>query len=219
VRDYSSAMMYGTSIRLVEYAIGLLFGAAVATAGVVAQTAPRHAVAGHFNVLHPHAARLASKTTNNVVTNPGFESGKIDGGWYQCGDVAAYTTMEHPHGGAYDEYSGLQSGSGEPSGNSGVCQEVTIPPNGVLTAWLYQLSNEPDTSFSYQEADMLDEQGNVVVNLYKAVNNKSTWVRGRWNLAAYAGRTYWIYFGVHGDGYPTFATEQFLDDVTLTSSH
>jgi hypothetical protein len=113
----------------------------------------------------------------------------------------------------------VQSGSGEPSGNSGVCQEVTIPPNGVLTAWLYQLSNEADTSFSYQEADLLDEQGNVVVNLYKTVNNKPVWVHGRWNLAAYAGRIYWIYFGVHGDGYPTYATEQFLDDVTLTSSH
>jgi hypothetical protein len=211
-------MMYGTSIRLVEYAIGLFLAAAVVTAGVAAQTAPRHAVAGHFNVLHPHAARL-TPTTTNVATNPGFESGKIDHGWYQCGDVPAYTTMEHPHGGAYDEYSGVQSGSGEPSGNSGVCQEVTIPPNGVLTAWLYQLSNEADTSFSYQEADLLDEQGNVVVNLYKTVNNKPVWVHGRWNLAAYAGRIYWIYFGVHGDGYPTYATEQFLDDVTLTSSH
>ena len=41
---------------------------------------------------------------------------------------------------------------------------------------------------------------------------------GRWNLGAYAGRTVWIYFGVHGDGYSKRSTQQFLDDVNLTSA-
>ncbi|MBV8531695.1 MAG: hypothetical protein JO104_10290, partial [Candidatus Eremiobacteraeota bacterium] len=91
-----------------------------------------------------------------------------------------------------------------------------IPPDGVLTARLYQLSDEANTNYAYQEADLLDDRGNVVVNLYKSVNNKAGWVLGTWNLAAYAGKIYWLYFGVHGDGQPNFATEQFLDDVILT---
>lgn len=212
-------MICDTSNRLVERAVTLLLGAAVAALSSAADASQRHAVAGHFNVLHPHAARLVANHAENVVTNSGFETGKIDRGWYQCGDVNAYTTTEHPYRGAFAEYSGTASGSGEPQGNSGVCQEVTIPPNGVLTARLYQLSDEADTSLAYQEADLLDEQGNVVVNLYKAVNNKAAWVRGTWNLTAYAGRTYWLYFGVHGDGYTELSTEQFLDEVILTGPH
>ncbi len=95
---------------------------------------------------------------------------------------------------------------------------MTIPRGALLTARLYQLSNEPDASFAYQEGDLLDDRGNVVVNLYKSVNNRAAWVLGRWNLAAYAGRTLWLYFGVHGDGYAKRSTQQFVDDVILTGA-
>jgi len=162
------------------------------------------------------AASATARNARNLITNPGFESGQIDGGWYQCGDSPAFVTRTHPHNGAYDEYSGTRSGTGEPLGNSGVCQAIAIPAGASLTAHVYQLSNELDTRYAYQEADLLDDRGNVVVNLYKSVNYRPAWVRGTWNLGAYAGRTYWLYFGVHGDGYQKLATQQFVDDVTLT---
>jgi hypothetical protein len=184
--------------------------------GAAPSGAQRHAVAGHFNVPRLPAPRPTASASLNLVTNSGFESGSIDSGWYQCGDVNAYATTEHPYLGRYEEYSGVPSGVGEPLGNSGICQRVTIPQAGVLTARLYQLSNERGTAFAYQEADLLDDRGNVVVNLFRAVNNRPEWVLGRWNLDAYAGRTLWIYFGVHGDGYPKLSTQQFLDDVILT---
>ena len=177
----------------------------------------RHAVAGHYNVPRVYASDPSQATSSNAITNAGFESGDINHGWYQCGDVAAYTTAEHPYGGRYDEYSGNASGVGEPMGNSGVCQRITIPQAGVLSARLYQLSNEGDATFAYQEADLLDDAGNVVVNLYRSVNNAPRWVLGRWNLSAYAGKTLWLYFGVHGDGYAKNATQQFVDDVLLTT--
>jgi hypothetical protein len=189
---------------------------------LVAQNAPnppqRQAMEGRFTVPNVRATATPTGMPAGVITNGSFESGKIDDGWYQCGDVSAYTTTLHPRGGTFSEYSGTIGGSGEPAGNSGVCQAIVIPPGGVLTAQLYQLSNERDTSFAYQEADLLDDRGNVVVNLYKTVNYKPAWVKGTWNLGAYAGRRYWLYFGVHGDGYAKLSTQQFLDGVTLTGS-
>lgn len=133
----------------------------------------RKAVAGHFQVPSNAVRPSAASASSNVVANSGFESGAIDGGWYQCGDVNAYVTSEHPYSGAYDEYSGTIGGSGEPHGDSGLCQRVTVPVAGLLTARLYQLSNEGGATFAYQEADLLDDRGNVVVNLYKAVNYKA----------------------------------------------
>jgi hypothetical protein len=177
----------------------------------------RHVVAGHFTVPTTSPSAAPTATAGNVVTNPSFETGKVDGGWHQCGDVGAYVMSAHPHSGAYEEYSGTLSGA-EPRGNSGVCQAIRIPPGAMLSAQLYQISNEPDTTYAYQEADLLDEHGSVVVTLYKTVNNKAAWVQGTWNLGAYAGKTYWLYFGVHGDGYSKLTTQQFLDEVILTGS-
>jgi hypothetical protein len=192
--------------------------AGVLLAATAAPARPhRRTVVGHFNV-PKQSTRRPPNVGADAVTNPGFESGTVDGGWHQCGDVRAYVTRDHPFSGAYDEYSGTANGRGEPMRNSGVCQEVTIPPGGVLTAELYQLSNESDTTFAYQEADLLDGRGNVVVNLYASVNNNPTWVSGTWNLGAFAGRTFWLYFGVHGDGYSKLSTQQFVDDVRLTET-
>jgi|SRR6516225_5988403 hypothetical protein len=203
-------------LRADRSAIALLLGLTLLGAVTDPNSEQRHAVAGHFNVPRVPAASATARNARNLITNPGFESGQIDGGWYQCGDSPAFVTRTHPHNGAYDEYSGTRSGTGEPLGNSGVCQAIAIPAGASLTAHVYQLSNELDTRYAYQEADLLDDRGNVVVNLYKSVNYRPAWVRGTWNLGAYAGRTYWLYFGVHGDGYQKLATQQFVDDVTLT---
>jgi hypothetical protein len=206
--------MLRTSIpRIDRGAIALSLVAALVGAAPEAQA--RAGFAGHFSMPRVRPSPAPSGTAD-AVNNGGFESGNVDGGWFQCGDVPAYVTREHPHSGKYDEYSGTPTGASEPLGNSGVCQLIAIPPGGVLTAYLYQLSNESNTSFAYQEADLLDDRGNVVVNLYKTANYKPAWVRGTWNLGAYAGHTYWLYFGVHGDGYAKLATQQFVDDVKLT---
>ena len=175
----------------------------------------RHPVPGRYDVPQPWVWKPALDVSGNVIANESFESGAIDRGWFQCGDVLAYATMEHPYHGKYAQYSGTATGVGEPKGNSGVCQRVTIPPNATLTARLYQLSNEGDASFAYQEADLLDDRGNVVVNLYRTSNNSPAWLLGTWNLGAYSGRSVWLYFGVHGDGYPSKSTQQFVDEVVL----
>jgi len=210
--------MWAISILRIDWpAIALLSSAALIGVAPPDGSA-RHAVAGHFSVPQASPTPGAPAGAANAVSNGGFETGNVNDGWYQCGDVNAYVVKEHPRSGEHDEYSGTFSGSGEPVGNSGVCQAVTIPAGGVLSASLYQLSNEADTSFAYQEADLLDNRGNVVLNLYKTVNYKAAWVGASWNLAAYAGRTYWLYFGVHGDGYSKRSTQQFVDDVVLTGS-
>jgi hypothetical protein len=174
---------------------------------------PHHFVIPKHIALRHHGVRSSA---TNVLTNPGFETGAVNDGWSQCGNVSAYVVTTHPHTGSYDNLDGKKT-TGEPNGDSGVCQEVTVPSNGVLTAYLYQLSNEANTTYAYQEADLLNSSGDVILNLYTSVNNKAAWVQGSWNLSAYAGQTVYLYFGVHGDGYSGLTTQQFVDDVSLTS--
>ncbi|HEY1882721.1 MAG TPA: hypothetical protein VGG51_06750 [Candidatus Cybelea sp.] len=197
-------------MRRIDGRWALLLGLAV-TAQAPPQRTP---TPPHFTIPHAFTPRLL-RVPNNLLTNPGFETGNVDGGWYQCGSAPVYVTRQHPFRGRYDEYSGTRTGTGEPAGDSGVCQQVTIPANAVLTAHLYQLSDERDTAYAFQEADLLDNGGNVIVNLYRSSNHANAWIRGNWNLGAYAGRAGWLYFGVHGDGDPKHSTQQFVDEVTL----
>ena len=171
------------------------------------------------SAIHPPAGSFVKRmlrpfATSNVVTNPGFESGAINNGWMQCGNVSAHITSLHPHSGQYDEVSG--SGTREPNGDTGVCQSVTIPASGQLSFWTYQLSDEADTTFAWQEADLLDQYGNTLDNFYTTVNNHAGWVYQNYDVSAYAGQTVYLYFGVHGDGYGGLYTQQFIDDVSLT---
>ena len=177
----------------------------------------RNAVSRHISVPGnlPRRAAYAHTMVSNVVTNPGFETGAINSGWFQCGNVNASVTTLHPHSGRYDEKSG--NGTSEPNGDTGPCQSVTIPASGQLSFWVYQRSDESDTSYAWQEADLLDSYGNVVQNFYTSVNNTGGWQQINVDLSAYAGGSYYLYFGVHGDGYGGAYTQQFIDDVSLTS--
>ena len=157
----------------------------------------------------------------NVVADPSFESGSFGHGWSRCGTGTPSATISsyRAHSGSYSGRAGsTNSSTGEENGDTGVCQLVTIPAGGTLSAYFYQLSNEPDTTYAYQEVSLLDSSGNRVATLSKTVNNYSGWVNGAWNVSAYAGRQLYLYFGVHGDGYSATYTIQYVDDVSLSGS-
>lgn len=164
----------------------------------------------------PHQGKTAQVRTDatNVLSDPGFESGGF-AYWPQCGNVSAHVTTAKPHTGSYSEWGG--STTTEPNGDAGVCQYVTIPASGQLTFWVWQSTNETSTAFSYQEADLLNSSGYVVDNLYTTVGNAQTWVQKSYNLSAYAGQSFYLYFGVHGDGTAGYHNLQYVDDVSLTN--
>jgi|SRR5579884_890621 len=156
----------------------------------------------------------------NVVLNPGFETGNFSS-WSFCGSSNMNPTVStnHPHTGSYSGRMGsTNSGAGEPNGDSGICQQVTIPASGTLTFYVYQQSNEANNVYAWQEADLLDSSGNRVVQFYKTVNNVAGWVKKSFNVSSYAGGTYWLYLGVHGDGYPYTYTWQYADDINLSGT-
>ena len=193
--------------------LGLALALACAT-GAVAQTPPpeRHAVTSHPR---PHTrARIVRTNVPNAIPDPGFESGGFTY-WQQCGNVNASITAARAHDGKFSLKSG--SSAGEPTGDEGVCQGVFVPPGAKLTFWVYQYSTEHDTAFAYQEAQLLDANGTTIDQLYRTANTTNGWVQQSYDLSAYAGQPLYLYFGVHGDGFPGAYVIQFVDDVSLTS--
>ncbi|HWT04512.1 MAG TPA: hypothetical protein VN224_02045 [Xanthomonadales bacterium] len=160
-----------------------------------------------------HARRTLS---TNILSDPGFESGGF-ASWAQCGNINAAMSTTRAHTGTYSARGGSAgSTSGEINGDAGVCQQVTIPASGVLTFWYYGFSNESSTTYAYQEAELMDANGVTVKMLWQAVDESSAWVQKTFDVSAYAGRTLYLYFGVHGDGYSGTYTILYVDDVSLS---
>ena len=101
-------------------------------------------------------------------------------------------------------------------GQSGVCQQVTIPNNGELTFWINEGTND-SIYYADQEADLLDANGNVIDTMFSEATSTNGWVERTYNLNQYAGQSVWLFFGVYGNGWSNGYIYQYLDDVSLTS--
>jgi hypothetical protein len=176
--------------------------------------------AGTFTV--PGSSPVPATVGANVIRDPGFESGGFGNGWNQCetahASPLASITSALAYAGKYSARAGSTDSSREQYGYSGVCQLVVIPSNAVLSAYLYQLTNESDTRYAGQDVLLIDTRGNIVASIADTVANAAHWVLHSYNLQAYAGRQLYVYFGVHGDGASNYYTAQFLDNVSLTGT-
>jgi hypothetical protein len=145
----------------------------------------------------------------------GFESGGFTY-WSQCGNVNAAVTTSRYHSGTHSEISGYAS-SPEINGDDGVCQQIAVPAGAKVSFWVYQGTNETNTTYAYQEADLLDSNGYVIDNFYTSASTTNGWVQKTADLSAYGGQTLWLYFGVHGNGWTGGYIYQYVDDVALST--
>lgn len=177
-------------------------------------SAPMH----HSFVLPASSGKRRAKDATGALVDGGFESGGYTN-WQQCGTtgVNAYVGTWRPHTGSYSQKDGMVS-SPEVNGYSGLCQQITVPSGGKVTFWLYQGTNETSTTYAFQEADLLDSSGSVVYNMYTSAATTGAWVQKTYDLSAYAGKTYWLYFGVYGDGNSSHYIYQYVDDVAWTTT-
>jgi subtilase family serine protease len=175
---------------------------------------------GRFTILGSGAngANIhALPSSTNVVKDPGFESGGFSRGWQQCEtptiSSAPQIKKTDPDTGVYSGFDG-STGTSEPIGYAGVCQLVTIPTSGILTADLAESSNEKSAQYAAQDVFLINTSGYLAAIVQQTAINQP-YVAQSWNLSNFAGKTLYVYFGVHGDGASSFATKQYVDNVSL----
>ena len=155
-------------------------------------------------------------TTQDLIVNGGFEMSLT--GWTLGGAKLPIASTAHPHGGAHSMRLGATS-SWEPNGDSYGFQEVSIPAastSAVLNFWYYAASTDT-VQYDWQEALILDGNGNVLQTIFHMADDSRTWTRQTVDLSAYAGQTVLVFFNCHGDGYID-PTTLWVDDVSLIVS-
>src|SRR5947209_2440534 len=150
---------------------------------------------------------------SNLVQNGGFEASSST--W-------VYGSTNHPsrsraqaHSGRYSLKLGNSSGQ---QGDSTANQLVTIPASAktaTLSFYYWPASNDSST-YAWQEADIVDSNGNVLQQLFRNTTNDQTWIQMSFDLSSYAGKTIGIQFLDHenSNGY-SYYTYMYLDDVAL----
>ena len=153
---------------------------------------------------------------SNLVQNGGFEASSST--W-------VYGSTDHPsrsraqaHSGRYSLKLGNSSGQ---QGDSTANQLVTIPAGAktaTLSFYYWPASNDSST-YAWQEADIVDSNGNVLQQLFRNTTNDQTWIQMSFDLSSYAGKTIGIHFLDHenSNGY-SYYTYMYLDDVALKVS-
>lgn len=153
--------------------------------------------------------------TQNVVANPGFESGLSP--WTSCGtNSGPNTSTAKAHSGTSSALIGLPT-TPEVNGTKALCQTVTVPAAATLSFWVWE-GTDDTISYVDQEADVLSTSGTKLAQLYAEAKSTGAWVQKSFDLSAYAGQTVQLYFGVKGNGYAKDYVYEYLDDVALSGS-
>lgn len=165
--------------------------------------------------------KLRHSRPYDAIKNGTFETGRLSP-WTSCRSSAKVPhgkiSRMHPHNGHYDAVVGAFSPVEhvpEPNGLTSICQLVTIPSNGVLTAWTFGVSTDHSKKV-FQFGALITKSGDLVKSLYTANDSASKWQKRSFDLSAEAGLTTFIAFGVVGSSKDRGKLiGQFVDDVSL----
>ena len=129
----------------------------------------------------------------NLIQNGGFET---SGGWVYTGTYPPSRSQAEAHSGSYSLMVGNSSGQ---QGDSIAYQLVSIPSSAQkasLSFYYWPASND-SSSYAWQEADVVDSNGNVLQQLFQSTTNDQVWIQMTFDLSAYAGQTVGIQFLDH----------------------
>jgi hypothetical protein len=151
-------------------------------------------------------------TPSDLIVNGGFESSLQ--GWTLGGTKLPIHSTAHPHTGTYSLRTGATTYV--PRGDSWATQQVSIPADvssAMLSFWYYAESSS-SIRYEWQEAKILDTNGNVLLPIFHMVDNSQVWTRHVVDLSAFRGATVAVYFNTHCDG-GVDPTTMWIDDVSL----
>jgi len=170
------------------------------------------------------AVLAAAPPESGPIRDPAFElegrAGKLSL-WNDCGNVPVSLERTSADDGRWAVVMGA-AGTGEISGNSGICQQVVVPMAArvFLQFWARASSTEADGKRAYQEVSFYDGTSRMdwSAPMQTLVHDVVT-THGRqlftFDVTALAGQTLYLYLGVHGDGNASAQTTFAVDNVSF----
>ncbi|MEP6775825.1 MAG: M14 family zinc carboxypeptidase, partial [Chloroflexota bacterium] len=166
------------------------------------------------STIPPTGTPTSTPCSAPAMQNGGFETGSFTPGWGILDtEPTPIVSTAHTHSGSYAAFLGSIPNS-EPSGDSSIYQQVTVPASGdTLSFWYYPYSRD-NIQFDWQDAYITDLNGSILATVMHVLKGTETWTNVTYDLAAYAGQSIRVEFLVHQDGAGDVA-HMYVDDVLL----
>ncbi|HEY6229770.1 MAG TPA: hypothetical protein VIW64_00785 [Pyrinomonadaceae bacterium] len=168
-----------------------------------------------------HTANLsltigANDSSQQLLGNPGFESGINSAPWIATAGVIDNSTLQPARSGSWKAW---MNGFGTPHTDT-LSQQVTIPSNATkatLSFWIYVYTAETSSTVAYDKlsVQLRNSAGAVLATLanYSNLSPKAPYAQASFDLSSYKGQTIQIYLiGVEDQG---LQTSFIIDDFAL----
>ena len=211
----------GNLLRVTALVAGLTFLSDVGLAAP-ACTTDMTPYLGSLNVTGMGAAIIKHGQVQCTTAAGNAISGNLSGWTLGAGTTAPFypsPTGTQKHAGSWSALLGAPTIA--QVGDSRMYQTVTLPAGqaATLTFW-YRPFSANTITYAWQEAQVQDNLGNKLAQIFKVASNSKRWTQVTFNLTPYAGRTVRIHFNAYsnGGGYPmNTPTGMYLDDVSVTA--
>ena len=160
-------------------------------------------------------AAAGSARAQNVVLNPGFETGNLNNWTVDGTNNPPIVNNANPHTGTFSALLGDLDPAPEPFGDSSFYQTIVVPPAASvphLTFWR-QLDTLDSITFDWQDVYVTNTSGTILATVQHLCET-SPYTMVDFNMTPFAGQTVRIKFLVHQDGFGD-DTSMWLDDVSV----
>ena len=151
-------------------------------------------------------------TAQQLIGNPGFETGSASPWSASSGVINSDTTSEPAHSGSYDAW---LDGYGSTHTDT-LSQSVTIPAGckAAFTFWLHVDTDETTSSTAYDTLTV--KAGSTTLATYSNLNAASGYAQKSFDVSSLAGQTVTLSFSGTEDS--SLQTSFVIDDTALTTS-
>ena len=149
-----------------------------------------------------------------TISNGDFELGNF-GGWTVAGGKPSPSiSTAQAHSPTHSALLGYTGSSGEPTGDSSIQQQFTVPSaGGTLSFYVWEFTTDT-VIYDWQTCQLRSTSGSTLTTLFKEAANGRSWVQKSYSLNNWAGQTVVLWCNVHEDGWGD-QTYMYADDFSV----
>ena len=165
-----------------------------------------------LGVLGAHAS---VSVTAPVLANGSFESGSLSGWTVGGNSPTPVISTAQAHSPTHSALLGYTGATGEPSGDSSIQQQFTVPAlGGTLSFYVWEFTTDT-VLYDWQTCQLRTPTGATLATIFKEAGNARAWQQKTFSLATWKGQSVVLWCNVHEDGWGD-QTYMYADDFTVS---
>ncbi|HEX6491449.1 MAG TPA: hypothetical protein VF002_08790 [Gaiellaceae bacterium] len=161
------------------------------------------------------AAHATVSVTAPVLANGSFESGSLSGWTVGGNSPTPVISTAQAHSPTHSALLGYTGATGEPSGDSSIQQQFTVPAaGGTLSFYVWEFTTDT-VQYDWQTCQLRTPLGATLATIFKEAGNARAWQQKTFSLTTWKAQPVVLWCDVHEDGWGD-QTYMYADDFSVS---